>query len=229
VNAASRHIVACGGALFGDPATLRRYVLALTGKERPRVCLIPTASGDRDESIVRFYELIAPLAEVSHLGLFRRTVADVHAHLLAQDAVLVAGGNTASMLAVWRAHGVDTALRAAWEQGVVLAGTSAGALCWFEDGVTDSYGPELAALGDGLGFLQGSFCPHYDTEPERRPRYRALVASGEVAPGLAAEDLVALHFVGTELAEIVAAESSGEAFRVDREGEHPLDVRVLPA
>jgi dipeptidase E len=223
---AERHVIACGGAHYESDA-LWRYLLDLSGKDRPRITLLPTASADRDDYVLGFYERLAGRAEVSHVGLFRRTIADLRAHLLAQDVIFVSGGNTASMLAVWRAHGVDAILREAWEQGIVLAGTSAGALCWFEDGVTDSYGPELEALNDGLGFLDGTLCPHYDSEPQRQPVYRRLVSSGELAPGYAADDLVALHFAGTELDEIVSGRAGARAFRVDREGEHPLAVRVL--
>ena len=108
------------------------------------------------------------------LRVFGVPGAGIRERLLAQDAIYVSGGNTANMLAVWRVHGVDAALREAWERGIVLSGPSAGGLCWFEGGVTDSFGPELARLDDGLGFLPGSFCPHYDTEPERRPTYERL-------------------------------------------------------
>jgi dipeptidase E len=130
------------------------------------------------------------------------------------------------MLAIWRVHGVDAVLREAWERGIVLAGISAGSICWFEAGVTDSFGEELAPL-PCLGFLAGSNCPHYDSEPQRRPTYRRLVDAGELPPGLAAEDGVALHFVGTELAEAVAGRPDGRAFRVEPGVETPLPVRYL--
>jgi peptidase E len=134
--------------------------------------------------------------------------------VLLQDVIYVAGGNTANMLAIWRVHGFDTILREAWESGVVLAGWSAGMICWFDDGLTDSFGPELRALGTGLGFLPGSACPHYDGEAERRPRYRELIQAG-MPGGYAADDRVALHFRGTELAEVVAARDDGAAYRVE--------------
>jgi dipeptidase E len=213
--------------LFGDEPELRAYILGLSAAPRPRVCLLPTASGDRDDGIERFEELFSPVADVSHMGLFRRTIGDLRAHLLEQDIVLVSGGNTASMLAVWRLHGVDLALREAWEQGVVLAGSSAGALCWFEGGITDSFGPELQPLHDGLGFLGGSFCPHYDSEPGRRPLYTRLVAAGDLPPGYSADDLVAYRFEGTELTEIVTSRAGAEAFHVDVSGEHPLPITAL--
>jgi peptidase E len=136
------------------------------------------------------------------------------------------------MLAVWRVHGVDRILRQAWGRGVVLCGLSAGALCWFEGGVTDSFGP-LAALDDGLGFLNGTMCPHYDGEARRRPTYQALVRRGRVAAGYAADDGAALHFIGTRLAEVVTSRPRAGAYRVERAGgravEKPLATRYLGA
>jgi dipeptidase E len=220
-------IVACGGQLLGDSPALRDYVLSFADSSEPRICLIPTASGDSAEVVSRFEEELAGRGVLSHLALFRRTVADVRAHLLAQDIVFVSGGNTASMLAVWRAHGVDDALREAWRQGVVLAGSSAGALCWFEGGVTDSFGPTLEPLADGLGILGGTFCPHYDSEPQRRPTYTRLVRDGQLPQGHAADDHVAFSYAGTELEEIVAAHAGPQAWRVDAAGETPLAPRIL--
>src|SRR5919198_619156 len=154
------------------------------------------------------------------------TLRDIRHFLLAQDVLYVGGGNTANMLAIWRVHGVDAVLREAWERGIVLAGISAGSICWFEAGVTDSFGEELAPLSC-LGFLSGSNCPHYDSEPQRRPAYRRLVDAGELPPGLAAEDGVGLHFVGTELAEAISARSNARAFRVGAGTEEAPPVRRL--
>jgi dipeptidase E len=220
-------IVACGGQLLGDAPALRDYVLSFVDAPAPRICLVPTAAADSPEVVARFEEGLAGRGVLSHVALFRRTIADVRAHLLEQDVILVSGGNTASMLAVWRAHGVEDALREAWRRGIVLAGSSAGALCWFEDGVTDSFGPAMQPLGDGLGVLGGSFCPHYDTEPERRPTYVRLVREGQLPPGHAADDHVALSYAGTELAEVVAAHAGPQAWRVDVSGETPLVPRIL--
>ncbi|NUT56906.1 MAG: peptidase E, partial [Thermoleophilia bacterium] len=137
------------------------------------------------------------------------------------------GGNTANLLAIWRVHGVDRALREVWERGGVLGGWSAGGICWFEDGVTDSFGPQLRPLGDGLGFLSGSFCPHYDGEPERRPTYTRLVRDGALPPGLAADDDAALHFEGTELVEVVSQREGARGYEVTPDGEEPLETRQL--
>ena len=146
---------------------------------------------------------------------------------LGQDAIYVTGGNTANALAIWRVHGFDSILREAWEAGVVLAGWSAGMICWFEAGVTDSFGPQLEGMRDGLGFVPGSACPHYDGEGERRPVYTRLVAEEGFPPGLAADDCVALRFDGTELAEVVSSRAGSRAYRVTPEGEEPLEARLL--
>jgi len=210
-------IVAMGGGEFDG--LLDGFILSLTGRTRPRVCFIPTAGGDRDSAIVDFEATFGDRAETSYLPLFRRSGRDLAAHLLEQDVILVGGGNTENMLAVWRIHGLDRALRAAWEAGVVLCGASAGSLCWFETGTTDSFGPTLERLSAGLGFLPGSHCPHYDGEPSRRPTYHRLIADGMPA-GYAVDDWAALYFVGTELREAVAARPAAHAYRVElRDGE----------
>jgi dipeptidase E len=217
----------------GEPAgPLARWFLGLTGRERPRVCFLPTAMGDADWAIVAFYERFpAALCEPSHVTLFGVPRADVRGHLLGQDAIYVSGGNTANMLAVWAVHGVDTALREAWGAGIVLGGPSAGGICWFETGITDSFGPELALLPRALGFLPGSFCPHYDGEPGRRPAYERQIREGALPAGWAADDAVALHFEGTELVEVVTERDGATAYRVERRGgevaETPLEARLL--
>ncbi len=222
-----RHIVGLGGG--GDTAEqtllLYEYVLGLTGKPKPKLLYIPTAVAESPEGIVGFYERFQDRAELSHLRTFPWPPADLRDVILSQDAICVSGGSTANMLAIWRTHGIDVLLREAWENGIVLWGASAGMICWFEAGVTDSFGPQLAGM-DCLGLLGGSACPHYDGEPERRPRYRALVATG-FPPGIAADDGVALHYVGTELNEIVTCRPGAAAYRVTREGEEKLPAREL--
>ncbi|HET8529465.1 MAG TPA: Type 1 glutamine amidotransferase-like domain-containing protein [Gaiellaceae bacterium] len=147
---------------------------------------------------------------------------------LAHDVILVCGGNTANMLAVWRVHGFDAILREAWEAGVVLTGWSAGMICWFEAGVTDSFGPALEGMRDGLGFLRGSACPHYDGEERRRPVYTRLVREGFPA-GIALDDGVGAHYVGADLRAVVTSRPDAGGYRVDAEGERPLDVVRLEA
>lgn len=230
----TRRIVALGGGGFsvdGDPR-LDDHVLALSGADRPRVLFVPTASGDSADYVARFRAAFPPeRARASVLSLFARDVVDLDAHLLAQDVVYVGGGSTANLLAVWRLHGLDRALRAAYHAGIVLAGISAGMNCWFSASVTDSFGPGLAGLDDGLGFLPGSACPHHDGEPLRRPVYRRLVADG-FPGGYAADDDVALVFADEVLHEVVTTREGALAHRVERRDghvvEHPLPARPLP-
>jgi peptidase E len=186
---------------------------------------VPTASADNQEYTVWFYENWSHVAEVSTLMTFPWPPENLREVVLEQDAICVGGGNTANMLAIWRVHGIDTLMREAWEKGIVLWGASAGMICWFEAGVTDSFGPHLAGV-DCLGFLPGSACPHYDGEELRRPRYHELVADGLPA-GIAADDGVALHYVGTELREIVTCRPGTAAYRVTRDGEERLETREL--
>jgi peptidase E len=212
-------IVAFGGGGFSmEPGgLLDSYVLAQCAKERPKVCFVPTASGDADHYIVRFYKTFGPRADASHLSLFRRDAGprDVRAALLAQDAIYVGGGCLVSMLAVWRAHGLDTILREAWESGVLLCGLSAGSLCWYETGLTAYH--HTARPYEGLGLLPYSNAVHYDDEPDRRPQFHAALLAG-MRGGYAASDGAALHFEGTELARVVTSRPGARAFRVDAVG-----------
>jgi dipeptidase E len=214
-------IVAFGGGGFSMEAgnrALDDYVLGLTGVERPRVCFVPTASGDADHYIVRFYRAFpASICEPSHVSLFRRDKgcgidADVAGHLLAQDLIYVGGGSLVSLLGVWRAHGLDEVLRACWAQGTVLCGLSAGSLCWFAEAITAFHGSPCRV--EGLGLLPWSNCVHYDGEPGRRASYLQAVTGG-ILPGYAAEDGAALHFVGSELERVVTSRPRARAYRVE--------------
>jgi dipeptidase E len=201
-------------------------MLSLTEAKRPRVCFVPTPAGDSDRGIAAFFEAFAPRdCEPSCLRLFGIPERPVE-HLAIQDVVYVSGGNTGNALAIWRLHGIDVALREAWDRGAVLGGVSAGANCWFECCVTDSFGLALDPLHDGLALLPGSFCPHYDGEERRRPVYRALVDGG-FPPGYAADDGAAFHFVGTELREVVASRADARGYRVEPGSETPLPARLL--
>jgi dipeptidase E len=217
-------ILACGGD--GDFDDL---LLELSGRSRPRVCFLPTAAADDPAHIVGFYERFASRpCDPFHVCLFGMP-EEPAAKVAAADIVWVAGGNTANMLAIWRLHGVDRALRTAWERGAVLAGRSAGANCWFEGSVTDSFGPKLTQLADGLGLIGGSFCPHYDAEERRRPVYRQLVATQVLPAGIACDDFAAVLYEGTDLTEVVAVRSGTRAYRVSAAGEEPLEARLLDA
>ena len=226
-----RNIVAMGGGGFssGNPM-LDRYALSLVAAVRPKVCFIPTASGDDAGYTLEFFKAYSSYGcDPFVLNLFCREVEDISAYLLGMDMVYVGGGNTVNLLAVWRLHGVDHALQDAWYGGVVLSGLSAGANCWFDASTTDSYLLGKAdALADGLGFLAGSFCPHYSSEPQRRPNYLGMVAEGTLPAGYACEDGTAVHFAGTELRTAVSVDGDATAFRVSRVGNGASE-ETLPA
>jgi peptidase E len=219
----------------GNPL-LDDYVLGLTGRERPRVCFLPTASGDADHYIVRFYREFAIRADASHVSLFRRdrsggaVEGDVARHLLAQDLIYVGGGNVVSLLGTWRAHGLDRVLARAYRAGVVLCGPSAGSLCWFAESLTAFHGEPRRVRG--LGLLDSSNCVHYDAEPQRREEYRRFVGDG-MRPGYAADDGAALHFRGGALHRVVSSRPRARAFHVEPVGGEvvatPLPVDYLGA
>jgi dipeptidase E len=214
-------ILAWGG--YPDDAQLD-HVLGLA--RGPRVLYVPTASMEGAASTVWWYERLRGRAEMTHLYFNPYPPDDLHGLTLGHDVVLVPGGNTANALAIWRVHGFDAILREAWKAGVVLTGWSAGMICWYEAGVTDSFGPQLEGMRDGLGFLAGSACPHYDGEELRRPVYRQLVRTGFPA-GIALDDGVAAHYLGRDLQEIVTARAEGGGYRVGADGEDPLPVSRL--
>ncbi|MBT8215461.1 MAG: peptidase E [Acidimicrobiia bacterium] len=220
-----------GGGIAGTTPGLDRYLLGLAGKERPRVCFLGTASGDDpgyEAAVLRAFVELG--AEPRPVRLFQRDIADLGGFLLSQDVICVGGGNTANMLAVWRVHGVDRLLREAWDAGVILAGVSAGANCWFEASTTDSFLIGNAdPLADGLGFLPGSFCPHYSSEPARRPRFAELIGEGTLPAGYGADDGVALHFVDTALHATVVADPDAAAYRVERSGASAKETRLSPS
>lgn len=217
-------VFAMGGGGFSmepENALLDDYLLSLvTGRRRPRVCFVPTASGDSDGYVQRFLAAFPPSrAEASVLGLFKREVGDLRAFVLAQDVVYVGGGNTANLLAVWRAHGLDGVLAEAYGEGVVMAGVSAGMNCWFEASMTDSYDVNgCDPLADGLGLLRGSACPHYDGEAQRRPAYLRAVEEG-LPGGFAAGDGSGLLFSDGEIVDAVSSRPSAVAFQVDAANE----------
>jgi len=174
----------------------------------------------------QYGEAIDLPGELTDLSFYPWPPENLRELALGSDVILVCGGNTANMLAVWRVHGFDRILREAWESGVVLAGWSAGLICWFEAGITDSFGPQLAGMRDGLGFLPGSACPHYDTEEQRRPVYTELVANGFPA-GIALDEPAAAHYAGTDLVEVVASSPDAGGYSVGPDGEVPLPTRVV--
>ena len=221
-------IVANGGGPWNleEGRKLAELARQVAGTARPRVCFVPTAMGDASDAVVRFYETWGGAGELSHLKFFPWPPSDLRELALSQDVIVVSGGNTGNMLAIWRLHGFDQVLREAWEAGIVLTGGSAGLVCWFEACITDSFGPQLQGMRDGLGFLPGSACPHYDGEELRRPTYRRLIDEG-FPPGIAADECVALHYEGTELVEVATPREGSTAYRVERGSETPLPARLL--
>jgi dipeptidase E len=215
------HIVAIGGVSADtDDSALDRFVLDLAGVAKPRVCFLPTASGDAAGYIDTFYGMFPTSAcQPTHLTLFSPPIGPPAELLTEQDVIYVGGGSTPNMLAVWRLHGIDELLRSAWQRGAVLCGVSAGSMCWFDSGLTDAMGAGLAPLHNALGFIPGSNCTHYDSDPRRRPSYQRLVANGALPSGYAADDGAALHFEGTTLAAVVCSRRTACAYRVERSGD----------
>ena len=231
-----KQIIAMGGGGFSmepDNLALDRYVLRQTQKPVPSVCFLPTASADSESYCLRFLAAFSTFeCRPSYMSLFKLPTKDIEGFLLSNDVIYVGGGNTKSMLALWREWGLDVILRKAWEQGVVLAGLSAGAICWFEQGITDSIPGDLTAL-PCLGLLAGSCCPHYDGEAERRPQYHRLLGEGIVESGYALDDGAAVHFLNDSIHEAVSSRPHARAYYVRHDNgqvtEQPLPIRYLNA
>ncbi|RJL31453.1 peptidase E [Bailinhaonella thermotolerans] len=236
------HILAIGGGSFlpSDrysfirPSGLLRYALDLTGQDRPKLCLVATALGDEHSRLLQMYDAFRDWdVEVSHLTVFPMpNVPDPRAFLLEQDIVYVTGGSVANLMALWRLHGLDEAFTEAWRAGVVLAGQSAGALCWHVGGNTDSFGPTLRQWDQGLGLLPYSCGVHYNSDPQRRTLLHEAVAAGTLPQGYAADEGVGLHYVGTELVQAVTIDPEGRAYRVEPDGaggakESVIEARLL--
>ncbi|MGW1727864.1 Type 1 glutamine amidotransferase-like domain-containing protein [Streptomyces sp. NPDC002306] len=219
-----------GGFSTDDDGLLDDWVLGQARTPRPKVCFVPTASGDASAYVERFLAAFRSReCEAGVLPLFRRELDDdaLRTFLLSRDVVYVGGGNTANLLAAWRVHEVDRLLREAYDRGTLLCGISAGANCWAEGSHTDSFGP-LTFLPDGLGLLPGSVCPHYDTEPGRRSSYRAAVATSTLAAGWALEDGVGALFTDGLLTEAVSRTPRARLYRVEPDGERGSTERALP-
>ena len=226
---AERQIIAMGGGGFSmepDNLALDRYILAQTAKENPVVCFVPTASGDSKEYIARFRRSFATLpCQPRYLSLFEPP-ADLEAFVAECDVIYVGGGNTRNLMALWREWGLGELLHGAWERGVVLCGISAGAMCWFEHGLTDS-ARALAPI-ECLGFLKGSCNPHYDGEAARRPTFHSCILHGTLPTGYGLDDGAAVHFIGEELAHVVTSRGAARAYRVSLENGDVWE-RELPA
>lgn len=213
-----RQIIALGGGGFlmePENPLLDQYILTQSHKPNPKICFLPTASGDSEDFIERFYRSFEKMNCIpSHLSLFNPPTRNIKDYILSKDIIYVGGGNTKNLLAIWKDWGLDSILKEAWEHGIVLSGISAGSLCWFEEGITDSFGYGLDSI-ECLGFLKGSNCPHYDGEIDRRPTYHKLISSGTLQSGFGVDDGVGLHFIDLDIHKIVSSRPSAKAYKVE--------------
>jgi dipeptidase E len=230
-NSIPKQIIAMGGGGFSmepENPSLDKYILGLSNKEKPKICFFPTASGDSDRYIVRFYSaFMQQPCTPCHLSLFNPHTADIKSFILEQNIIYVGGGNTKNLIALWKEWGLNHILREAWKSGIILCGLSAGSICWFEEGVTDSIPGSLTRL-QCLGFLKGSNCPHYDGEPERRPAYHQLLSQGIIGEGYATDDGVGLHFIGDKLEKIVSSRPHAKAYRLEKVGKTVKETPLQP-
>ena len=211
-QAQTRKILIAGGG-FGE--VFIRYMASLTGKERPRLCYLPTASADSEGGTIRWFQSCAPLnvipfVQESFISSYsmQQSFEEV---FLSMDGIVVSGGNTLNQQAIWKAQGIDVVLRKAWDSGIVLGGASAGSLCWFEEGTTDSRPKELTKV-ECLGFLRGSHSPHYDAEGERRPVYHRMIKSGELKPGYACDNDAGIYFEDNEVKSVVHSREGAKVY-----------------
>jgi len=226
-----RQVIALGGGGFSmepENLALDRYILSQVGKSPPKVCFIPTASGDAENYIFRFYDSFSKLeCQPSYLSLFRLPTADLEDYVLTKDILYVGGGNTRSMMALWREWGLDSILKQAYQAGILLAGISAGGNCWFEECLTDSI-PGQVLVWSCLGILPGSFSPHYDGENQRRPAFHRLLLEGKINAGLAADDGAGVHFVDGQLYRAVSSRSEARVYRVSCQQDQVAEEEIIP-
>jgi hypothetical protein len=213
------------------PAGIFKEAMRLTGKERPRVCFVMTATGDDKNYLTMSYEALNGIADVCHLSLFTQPTAEIEERLCGSDIIWVGGGSVANLLAVWRVHGVDEVMKAAWEEGVILGGVSAGSICWHMGGTTDSFGPEPKPITNGLNLLPYGNGVHYDSEAQRRPLLHSLVADGTLPLSYATDDRIAILYEGTEPVRVIAdrddydLETGPAAYRVELVGGEVVETR----
>jgi dipeptidase E len=223
---ATRKILIAGG---GFRTEFIRYMAALTGKKRPRICYLPTASADGLDAAVEFYKHCAPLDVEPHVqNVFIESLTQKEGWdevFLSMDAIVVSGGNTLNQQAIWKAQGIDVVLRQAWDRGIVLGGASAGSLCWFEEGTTDSR-PKALSIVKCMGFLKGSHSPHYDAEAGRRPLYQKLISSGEMKPGYACDNDAGIYFEDNDVMRVVCTRDGAKVYYVSMVG-GAINERVL--
>ena len=211
-----RQVIAIGGGGFGrtqESNLIEQYILDQTSQVKPNICFIPTATGDLDPYIVNYYSVFSKLnCHPSHISFFKRTI-DLEEHIAKQDIIFVGGGNTKSMLAVWKEWGLDTILKKAYDNGIIMSGVSAGAICWFEHGLTDSWASELKLM-ECMNFIPGNCAPHYDEEAERRPATKKLLVSKEIDFMYGIEGGAALHFINEKPNLTVRFNDNKQAYNV---------------
>ncbi|NBU30473.1 MAG: peptidase E [Actinobacteria bacterium] len=213
------------------PAGIFKEAMRLTGKDRPRVCFVMTATGDDKNYLTMSYEALNGVADVCHLSLFTQPTAEIEERLCGSDIIWVGGGSVANLLAVWRVHGVDEVMKTAWEKGVILGGVSAGSICWHMGGTTDSFGPELKPITNGLNLLPYGNGVHYDSEAQRRPLLHSLVADGTLPLSYATDDRIAILYEGTEPVRVIAdrddydLETGPAAYRIELVGGEVVETR----
>ena len=226
-----KQIIALGGGGFSmepENPLLDQYILKQSGKKKPKVCFVPTASADSTDYTLRFYKAMAQFScTPSALPLFMPPTSDIRSYVLEKDIIYVGGGSTKNLMALWREWGLDNILREAWNQGIVLAGISAGSLCWFEHGITDSIPGDLTPISC-LSFLKGSNCPHYSAEPKRRPFFQRYIKEKQISSGIAADDGVALHYIGRELKKVVSSRPHAQAYRVELKRNQVVETPITP-
>ena len=225
---ATRKILIAGG---GFNEAFIRYMASLTGKKRPRLCYLPTASADRPDGIITWFRNCAaldvvPFVQESFIASTRQKQGWDEV-LLSMDGIVASGGNTLNQQAIWKAQGIDLVLKQAWDRGIVLGGASAGSLCWFEEGTTDSRPKQLTVV-KCLGFLKGSHSPHYDREPERRPLYQKLIASGELKPGYACDNDAGIYFEDNDVKRVVATRPDAKVYYVSASGGKAVEEVLEP-
>ena len=211
-----RQVIAIGGGGFGRSQKshlIEQYILDQSSQEKPNICFIPTATGDLDPYVVNFYTVFSKLnCNPSHISFFKRTI-DLEEHILNQDVIFVGGGNTKSMLAVWKDWGLDLILKKAYDQGAVMSGVSAGAICWFEQGLTDSWASELKMM-PCMNFISGNCAPHYDEEPQRRPATKKLLQDNAISFMYGIEGGAALHFINEQPEKTVRFQKNKHSYNV---------------
>ncbi|MDJ0635534.1 MAG: peptidase E [Xenococcaceae cyanobacterium MO_188.B29] len=225
-----KQIIAMGGGGWGmepDNPLLDRYIYGLSDKKEPKICFLPTASGDSEQYIARFYQHFVPKpTQLSHLSLFEPPTADLETLILSQDIIYVGGGNTKNLIALWKEWQLDNILREAWHKGIILCGVSAGSICWFDRGVSDSIPGTRISL-KCLGFLPYSNCPHYNWDAYKTG-YHTLLSEGLIDSGYAADDGAALHFIADRLTNIVSSHPEAKAYHLEKKNGEIVETVLDP-